>query len=265
MYGGTSLLRCTDCGAHTNTHVRPATEVDAFYSDEYTLHNSVAACRERHRMFRMPEYHDMIGRVLAVRPNVQGWLDVGCDHGFLLDEVRRCGVSVIGVEPQRSARSYAQSMGVPVVPTLADVQEAVQVISLLHVLEHIAEPRDFVNQCSARLQANGILLVRVPDFNSLWSRILRHRWIWFQPSVHNVHYTQNALQRLLTDLGFTIITSERRRANTMLTHRSFWLSLRTFRRYRRIPFPTLREIAARIYQDVTGCEILVVASKDSHI
>jgi len=264
-YGGVSLLRCTNCHAYVTVNFLPAEEVEAYYSDEYQLHHSVATSRERHRMFRMPEYQDMIGRVLAVHPNVRHWLDVGCDHGFLLDEVRRCGIHVEGVEPQHSARRYAQSVGINVVPALSDAHGTADVLSLMHVLEHVSNPREFLAQCSTHLKSNGVLFIRVPDFGSVWSRILRHRWIWFQPSVHCVHYSKKALQGLLEDLGFTIVALKRRRANTMLTHRSFWLSLRTFRRYRGIPFPSLREIAARLYQDITGCEILVIATKDSHI
>jgi SAM-dependent methyltransferase len=262
--GDTPLWRCTECGVHGTQNVGTNEQTNLFYSEHYVLHSSVAAQRERHRLFRMPEYHDMIGRIIRWNPSPQRWLDVGCDHGFLLDEVRRAGMAVVGVEPQRSARAYAQSVGLDVVPGLDDVAGTFDVVTAFHVLEHIATPRDFVQSCINRLADGGVFALRVPDFGSRWRTLFGSRWVWFQPKVHCLHFDESALQRLVRECGLEVVACERRAANTMLTRRSFWLAAHVFRQYRAVPMPSMRDVLARTYQDIVGREIMLIARKPMH-
>ncbi len=257
--GATPLWRCTHCGVHVTQDVGAEEQTREFYSQHYVLHSSVAAQRERHRMFRMPEYHDMIGRILRYKPNARRWLDVGCDHGFLIDEVRRAGIGVVGVEPQNGARDYARSVGLNVVPSIDEVHGEFDVVTAFHVLEHISDPRAFVQACAQRLSPGGVLAIRVPDYGSIWRRLLGSRWIWFQPSVHRLHFTEGALRLLLQDCGFGVLSSVRRAANTSLTRDSYWLAARTFSTYRSVSMPSFRDLAARTYQNIVGREIMVLA------
>jgi len=255
----TPLWRCASCGVHVTQGVGAEGQTHEFYAEHYVLHSSVAAQRERHRMFRMPEYHELIGRILRHKRAPKRWLDVGCDHGFLLDEVRRAGIDAVGVEPQNAARAYAHSVGLHVVPTMADVQGEYDVVTAFHVLEHVANPRAFVQACAERLAPGGMLAIRVPDFGSLWRKLLGARWIWFQPTVHQLHFTQGALHQLLRECGFAVLHSQRRAANTSLTRGSYWLAARTFSAYRGVAMPSVRDLVARTYQNIVGREIMVLA------
>ena len=255
------MLRCSSCRVVVTPNELRATEQDDYYETQYTLTETVRVDREMHRYFRYPEYVSLIGDVLRLHPNAGSWLDVGCDHGFFLDDARRHGFSVQGVEPAASARAYATSIGIPVASDLGEINGTFTVISLWHVLEHLAEPLDTLSTLYDHLDPGGLLCIRVPDAGGFWSRLLRDRWIWFQPHHHLVHYTRDHLASLVKRAGFQVLDVRRQRPNTRYTRRAYWLSSAVFSHTLQRSRPSLRDRAARLYQDITGQELYLIAKR----
>ena len=50
-----------------------------------------------------------------------------------------------------------------------DREQRFDAIAMLDVLEHIVEPRPFLREVKARLNAGGLLFVQVPNWHSLRS------------------------------------------------------------------------------------------------
>ncbi len=134
-------------------------------------------------------------------------------------------------------------------------------ISLWHVLEHIEEPLKMLATIHDRLEPGGLLCVRVPDAGGLWSRLLRDRWIWFQPHHHVVHYTSNHLATVMRATGFQVMELRHQRPNTRLTRRSYRLSTDVFAHTLQRSRPSLRDRVARYYQDLTGQELYLIARR----
>ena len=259
------MWRCMACTALITPVEARATANSDYYQTEYTLTHTSRTNTEMHRYFRYPEYATLIGRVLnELEPSPEiprTWLDVGCDHGFFLDDVRRYGFSVVGVEPSTSARAYAQSIGIAVEEGVSDVTGKYAVISLWHVLEHIDQPRQMLHQLYEQCEPGGVLCIRVPDASSFWARMMRDRWIWFQARNHVVHYSPRTLQTVVEDAGFQVAELRAQKPNTWLTRRAYRLSWKVFSHTHGRARPSLRDRVARWYQDVTGCELFVVARK----
>lgn len=234
---------------------------EAYYSEEYTLTQTSRTSTERHRLFRLPEYYRLLHEIGSLWPAPGAWLDVGCDHGFFLDEVRRAGYTVEGVELASKARAYGQQIGLTIHASMEDVQNTFDVISMWHVLEHITEPRAMIEDLVRRLRPGGILSVRVPDAGSFWSRLLGHRWIWFQPSVHPIQFTQKSIRILLEQAGLDVISVRSQHPNSLLTRKTYHVANAVFARTVRLSRPSLRDHLARMYQDITGVEIMAVARK----
>ena len=254
------MYRCSTCTVIVRDPSLAPPQGDAYYEDDYVLTQTVRASTEMHRYFRYPEYQQLIATVLGHAPSATSWLDVGCDHGFFLDDVRRYIDRVAGVELSARARAYAQRIGLDVVHDLTAVEGTFDVISMWHVLEHIEQPIDMLQQLRGRLAEDGLLAIRVPDIASVWARLLGERWIWFQPHNHAVHYTRQALHTVLERAGFRVIHSVSQRPNTALTRASYRLSRRVMHRAFGTTW-TLRDVAARAYQDLTGTELFVIARR----
>lgn len=263
--GRATMHRCPQCSAVMTPPAQRATANPDYYETQYTLTDSVRTDTEMHRYFRYPEYAALIGRVLRLYEHEtiteRSWLDIGCDHGFFLDDVRRYGFRVAGVEPSERARTYAQSIGLNVVPDVRQISDTFSVISLWHVLEHLDSPVEVLRDVYERCAPGGVLCIRVPDATSFWARLLRDRWIWFQPHHHLVHYSPSVLRDVVERAGFTVTEVRRQKPNTRFTKRAYRLSTHVFAHTLQRPFPSLRKRAARWYQDVTGCELFLLARK----
>jgi SAM-dependent methyltransferase len=96
-------------------------------------------------------------------------LDIGCSAGILLQQFQaRTHAEVYGVEPGNSYRQYAQSLGLDVFATLAELQSTslprFNLVSMMHVLEHMPDPVEYLQNLRTKfLVPDGWLLLEVPN------------------------------------------------------------------------------------------------------
>jgi 2-polyprenyl-3-methyl-5-hydroxy-6-metoxy-1,4-benzoquinol methylase len=135
---------------------------------------SVQVVRER-------SYRTLVEAVRAYVREGQ-WLDVGCSFGWLLQYVQTRGFDPYGVEPSPSAAQDARDRGLHVAvgeyPDVGGKAAPYQVISLIDVLEHIANPFLVLRAARRHLTPGGILVIQVPDRECLlYSTALLLSWI----------------------------------------------------------------------------------------
>jgi SAM-dependent methyltransferase len=132
-------------------------------------------------------------------------LDVGCGHGLLLDEARRRGFDVRGLELSRSAADYARGvLGLEVdEATLDEADGRYDVIVLADVVEHLDDPAGALRTCATLLADGGVLCVVTPDPDSATARLAGARW-WGLVPAHTCLLPRTTLRELLTAAGLVI-------------------------------------------------------------
>ena len=256
--GSVRMLRCDRCSVVLAPPSSSASKQREYYEQQYSLTSTVRISTEMHRYFRYPEFIKLIGAIKKFK-DAGRWLDIGCDHGFFIDDVRRFGYEVQGVELSTSARQYATSIGLNVVADINETHGTFDVVSMWHVLEHISEPAEYISHIRQRMSEGGVLTIRVPNAGSFWSRLLRDKWIWFQPHHHCIQFNERSLELLLQENGFTVLNLKSQKPNTHFTRNSYHLSNSVFSSAGLSPLPNLRNRLARMYQDLTGTELFVIA------
>lgn len=127
-------------------------------------------------------------------------LDIGASSGLLLKALQKAFEgSVVGVEPGEAYRAYAETQGVkmfPSIETLIEIKPAkFDLISMMHVLEHLPDPVFTLQQIREHLLApDGILLLEVPNFFAHDSYELAHLTC----------FTSHTLQETLKQAGYKI-------------------------------------------------------------
>jgi 2-polyprenyl-3-methyl-5-hydroxy-6-metoxy-1,4-benzoquinol methylase len=97
------------------------------------------------------------------------FLDIGCSAGKLLESVARAYTCrVVGVEPGEAYRQEDQHRGLDVYASLEGLEQSGQypcdLISLIHVLEHLPNPVQYLARLRQKLlRPTGSLLVEVPN------------------------------------------------------------------------------------------------------
>ncbi len=133
-------------------------------------------------------------------------LDIGCGPGFFLDEAKKRGWRVLGLDPSAWAADYAKkNFGIDVRKGFiedANFPEAVfDGIMMNDVIEHLSDPKAALAKMRRWLKNDGILYISTPDIESFLSRLLRAKW-WGINQYHLFYFSRKTLGELLGVVGF---------------------------------------------------------------
>jgi 2-polyprenyl-3-methyl-5-hydroxy-6-metoxy-1,4-benzoquinol methylase len=202
--------RCCDCGM---VYVAPVLREERLHShylgeDSYTrvLMNEVQMEMDR-KKFRYGL--ELIESFVPARGRL---LDVGCGPGVFLEVARERGWQVEGLEFNAWCVERVRGLGIPVVDSPLEEaqlpQGAYQCVTLWTVLEHIVEPRPFLQSIRRLVAPGGVLVVLVPNVDSLAIRILHEKAVTFYGDSHVNHFNAATLGRLLESSGFAVADCE---------------------------------------------------------
>lgn len=136
-------------------------------------------------------------------------LDIGCATGFLLDEAKKDGWDVYGVELSKWASECAKKdFGLDVFcGSLKDAgfsNNFFDAVIMMDAIEHLTNPKEMLKEIRSVLKPDGVLCINTPDINSLISKVLKGRW-WGINQSHLFYFTKSTLYKMLDATGFTPI------------------------------------------------------------
>ena len=94
-------------------------------------------------------------------PDPGEMLDVGCSEGELMKLAKGVGWRVTGVEPNRDVAQRDNGLGL-IYRTLEEVCGTFDLVTAIHVLEHVPGPIPFLRQMMSHLRPGGEMLIVVP-------------------------------------------------------------------------------------------------------
>jgi 2-polyprenyl-3-methyl-5-hydroxy-6-metoxy-1,4-benzoquinol methylase len=206
------------CGACSLLYVTPRfAEPQAHYHGERAdvLRKYGAILRGETSHNRDPNYEQELGVLRRLKPRGV-LLDVGTHCGFFLRKARGMDWTLIGVEPSPIGAELAREFyGLDVrTATLQDAGFAdgsADIVTMVDVFEHIADPRDLLTAVRRVLKDDGLLFIKVPNgrYNLFKYRLIRQilglkRVEIFDAKEHVVHYTVETLRATLAENGFGI-------------------------------------------------------------
>ncbi|TWA61027.1 methyltransferase family protein [Azospirillum brasilense] len=142
----------------------------------------------------------------AQPPDWGSLLDIGCGTGPLLQSAAhlRPGWTLAGAEQDDRVRD--RILGIPGVALfhagpLSALDARFDVVSMVHVLEHVADPAGFLRQAASLLAPGGRLLVQVPS--------LAENPFDLTIADHCSHFTADTLTRVVRSAGLKILHVDR--------------------------------------------------------
>jgi 2-polyprenyl-3-methyl-5-hydroxy-6-metoxy-1,4-benzoquinol methylase len=124
-------------------------------------------------------------------------LDFGCGTGNFLQRAHQSGLDVCGVEPSDLARQHAADLvAAPIYKNLDAVEKTFDVITLWHVLEHLPDLNQKLDQLRSRLTKNGTMFIAVPNHRSADALKYKEVWAGFDVPRHLWHFSQSSMQQL---------------------------------------------------------------------
>lgn len=75
------------------------------------------------------------------------------------------------------------------------------VITMIEVIEHIADPAETIKECAQLLEPGGILVLQTANMDGLQARLLGENYAYFMPG-HLSYFTASNLRKTLIHSGF---------------------------------------------------------------
>lgn len=133
-------------------------------------------------------------------PEKGSLLDIGAGTGHFLDLAQKKSWKVTGIEPSANARKIAQNKGISFVDSIKDIESnSFDVITMWHVLEHVYDLDEQLNQLKRILKKDGTLIVAVPNFRSYDAKYYKRFWAAFDTPRHLWHFSKKAIRKLFQE------------------------------------------------------------------
>lgn len=142
-----------------------------------------------------PEFSYVIAKICEIRPG--SILEIGCGAGHLLKKLVGA-YDVAGVEYSEKAIASLSRANIP----LDTGRKNYDLVVCLQVLEHVPEPRKFLQEAIAKLGDRGFLLITVPNVESEYIREVMP--LLDLPPHHLTQWSKTALSNIATQLDLEI-------------------------------------------------------------
>jgi 2-polyprenyl-3-methyl-5-hydroxy-6-metoxy-1,4-benzoquinol methylase len=203
------IVRCDRCGL---MYASPRKVADHVEIESWPNDPNWNFARERPQTFEKEtlqtrDYAGTRERLNRLYPQRGCLLEVGSSTGSLLQTFRNDGWQVRGVEPDRNAARYATSkLGIETINAILEnaeiPNESVDVVVMLHVIEHVPNPVGTLKEIFRILKPGGHLVLETPRYDTLMFKLLGRRERSLSCDGHIFFFTTDSLRKTYEKAGF---------------------------------------------------------------
>lgn len=145
-------------------------------------------------------------------------VDVGCGTGDKLQkiikehqnnhdvEIQSIGIELSQVQSEQANLNLKRVGGFCLHETAIDglkkiSDNTVDLIILCSFLEHELHPLKLLSECKLKLNKKGIIIIKVPNFDSINRKVRQKRWCGFRYPDHVNYFTPETLKLILLNAG----------------------------------------------------------------
>jgi SAM-dependent methyltransferase len=132
-------------------------------------------------------------------------LDVGCCIGEFIRFAEKYYICE-GFEPNERAleKKHCNAM---IYTELTGMIHSANCITMFDVVEHLQQPKDFLNNlCHRYLKPQGTLVITTPDLSAgSWHDATLRKWKHYKPEEHLFLYTEKGIEILLGKIGLRVL------------------------------------------------------------
>lgn len=207
-----AVWECSACTARFTQDVPGQDAIGVYYAAEsYISHTDTK------EGFINKAYHAVRKRTLASKRNLVqkqtgldkgNILDVGSGTGAFLHTMKTAGWQVTGLEPDAAARAKAASLyqvnAIPSAALFDLVPGSYDAITMWHVLEHVHQLHEYVEQLKNLLSQNGKLFIAVPNYTSKDAQVYKAHWAAYDVPRHLYHFSPHSMEILMKMHGLQV-------------------------------------------------------------
>lgn len=174
--------------------------LDKYYDSEGYISHTDANNTWFDRLYQRIKRKNLKSKMKIIesyKPSTKSLLDIGAGTGDFVLRARAYGYDALGVEPNKKAQAIALRKGAKLHLGIDDINHAkFKVITLWHVLEHLPNLDKQIGAILSKLDANGILVIAVPNFNSFDAKYYGKYWAGYDVPRHLWHFSQTSIEKI---------------------------------------------------------------------
>jgi len=176
------------------------TGLEWYYPQQAAGQGELYSQLESFDWYYMPEKWEFHTALDLLNKN-ESVLEVGVGEGYFLSAASKNGIHVSGIELNPSAAARARARGFEIYETdLASLAETTgqkyDVICSFQVLEHVSDPRKFLNGMLGLLRPGGRLILSVPNAAVMRTIDPEYENLFDQPPHHVSHWDEHVFRAL---------------------------------------------------------------------
>lgn len=206
------IWHCDDCTLRFTQKVPGASAIGRYYQSTNYISHSDTEKGLINRLYHLVRNHTLTGKRKLVE-KVTGketgtLLDVGAGTGAFVNTLKLAGWNVTGLEPDETARQnannkYGLTLRLPDhLFSLKDSQ--FDAITLWHVLEHIYDLHEYLEQFKKIIKPGGRLIIAVPNYTSYDAKVYKEYWAAYDVPRHLYHFSPKSMEQLGNANGFRL-------------------------------------------------------------
>ncbi len=209
------IMECEKCTLRFTTPIPNEDEIINYYeSDKYISHTKRVTSifdliYKIVRKFTLRSKRKTVERILQKQSGTL--FDIGCGTGELLKVMKQAGWQITGLEENARAQKLAKTNTNSIIMNQAEFFKGKQkydVITLWHSLEHLHELDKYLNKISISLNANGVIMIAVPNYESFDAEYYKQDWAAYDVPRHLYHFSPKAMVMLMEKFNFKLIQSK---------------------------------------------------------
>ena len=206
-----SIVECSECH-FLFTNPRPSDDsISEYYkSDKYISHTNQKTGWFA-RVYQVMRKEALKGKYKWISKHIKAGhlLDYGSGTGEFLDFMKNKSWQVKGIEIAEGPRS--QSIKNYNLEVLAPTElenfkpNTFDVITLWHVLEHVGNLNETLEELVLKLKRNGILVLALPNPESWDAKQYKDYWAAWDVPIHFYHFKKSDIKRIAEKIGLELI------------------------------------------------------------
>lgn len=203
---GFNVVQCRQCGlVYVNPRLTPKALIEMYNENKispksYYVENIEEDRKTFRNRIKIIEMYKKTGRLL----------DVGCAIGTFMDEAKKRGWDVYGLDINKSAIEYCRdklklNAKVSKIEDSGLKKESFDVIVMNDFLEHVPDPVFTVKEANKLLKKDGIVFIVTPNIGSILANLTKSRWLHLKPDEHIYYYNPRTIKILLNKANLKFV------------------------------------------------------------
>lgn len=206
------ICKCDSCTGLFTQNIPTQEAIGPYYASVNYISHSDTQEGLVNRLYHFVRKRTLVAKMKLVKAvtglSAGNILDIGCGTGAFLNTMQSAAWKVTGLEPDATAREKARSLYN--INPLASQEifnlpaSSFDAITLWHVLEHVHQLHEYVEQFKKLLTPKGRLIIAVPNYTSHDAVVYKEHWAAYDVPRHLYHFSPESIKQLMKQHGMQV-------------------------------------------------------------